>query len=428
MYGALQASQKRVYTTKLPISKQVLASLCFIMFFSSDAISFVTTRILGFYDINEYSWILTTLIIYSPLFLMPFAIGDRRHIRDFLLLWGIVLLAFTITLVIHPEYKGWFNHPLYSVSDYIFRPDRALYAYFMVRIINDPKRILICLKIVSYIFVIYGLYQFLNAMKLGYWLTVSENGLRRLPYSMSFGYDMMLPAIVFLYYTMRYKKVLHLALTVLCIFMILLAGSRAPLLWIMVFFTVMLIRSFVNSKVKVFWGLFAPFLLLGLINLNNIIRFIAVFLQQQGITARSIDMLLSGTMSDDNGRKDIYDIAIRMIKNSDFFGYGLYGDRYVIGNYYYWGYPHNIFLEILITFGVVIGGLLIFFMLYNIVRTLIKCKDQYWMDLFLIFLVCSLKLLLSYSYWYVPEFWAAIAVVYSWNRQQKIKYRTERTL
>lgn len=412
--------KQNVTAVRFTISKQMLANLCFLMFFASDTISFCTTRLFRLYGWEDSAWILTSIIIYFPLLLMPLASGERRRTRDFLILWAMALLAFGMTIMVHPEYEAWFHHPLYGVFNYIFRPDRALYAYFMVRMVNDPKQLLQNLKFVSNILAVYGLYKFANAMQVGSWLTLTANGFEELSYSMSFGYDMMLPSMVFLYYAMRDKKLWHWALSIMCILMILVAGSRAPLLWILVFFTVMLIRGFLTSKVKVIWGLTVPVFLLIYLKLEDLIGFLVVFLQRFGISARSMNMLLAGSINDDNGRAAIYEMSIEMIKNMEFYGYGLYGDRYVIGNYYFWGYPHNIFLEILLTFGVLGGGLLIFFLLYQGVRTLLKCQDDDWLDLFLIFLACSLKLLLSDSYWYVPEFWAAIAVVYSWNRQQKI--------
>ncbi|AFQ45941.1 O-antigen ligase family protein [Desulfosporosinus meridiei] len=402
------------------LSKQTLANLCFMMFLASDMISFCTTRLFRLYGLEDYAWILTSIIIYFPLLLMPLASGERRRMLDFLLLWAAALVAFGMTIMVHPEYEAWFHHPLYGVFNYIFRPDRALYAYFMVRLVNDPKQLLKNLKSISYILVVYGLYKFANAMRVGSWLALTANGYEELSYSMSFGYDMMLPSMVFLYYAMKDKELWHWVLSIMCLFMILVAGSRAPLLWILVFFTVMLIRGFMTSKVKVIWGLTVPAFLLIYLKLEDLIGLLVIFLQSHGISARSINMLLAGSIGDDNGRAAIYEMSIELLKNMGHFGYGLYGDRYVIGNYYFWGYPHNIFLEILLTFGVLGGGLLIFFLLYHCVRTLIKCRDEDWLDLFLIFLVCSLKLLLSDSYWYVPEFWAAIAVVYSWNRQQKI--------
>ncbi|AET70525.1 O-Antigen ligase [Desulfosporosinus orientis DSM 765] len=411
--------KQNVTAVKFTLSKQMLANICFMMFFASDMISFCTTRLFRLYGWEDYAWILASIIIYFPLLLMPLASGERRSMRDFLMLWATALLAFGITIMVHPEYEAWFHHPLYGVFNYIFRPDRALYAYLMVRMVNDPKEILKNLKFVSYILAVYGLYKFANAMQAGSWLALTANGYEELSYSMSFGYDMMLPSMVFMYYALKDKEILPGVLSVMCLLMILVSGSRAPLLWIIVFFTVMLISGFLTSKVKFIWGLTVPGFLLIYLKLEDLINFLAIFLQSHGISGRSINMLLAGSISDDNGRAAIYEIAIEMIRNMGFFGYGLYGDRYVIGNYYFWGYPHNIFLEILLTFGVLGGGLLIFFLLYHSVRILIKCQDDDWLDLFLIFLACSLKLLLSDSYWYVPEFWAAIAVVYSWNRQQK---------
>lgn len=415
-----QGPRQKGTAVKFTLSKQMLANMSFIMFFASDMISFCTARLFRLYGLADYAWILTSLIVYFPFLLMPLVRGERRRSRDFLLLWVAALSAFGITILVHPEYEAWFHHPLYGVFNYIFRPDRALYAYLMVRMVNDPRQILKNLKYVSYLLTVYGLYKFAGAMRAGSWLTLTANGYEELSYSMSFGYDMMLPAMVFLYYALKDKELLAGGLGLLCLLMILTAGSRAPLLWIMVFLAVLLSRGFMTSKVKRIWGLTVPVFGLIYLKFEAVMGFLAVFLQNHGISARSMNMLLAGSISDDNGRSEIYRMSLEMIKNMGFFGYGLYGDRYVIGNYYFWGYPHNIFLEILLSFGLLVGGLLILFLLWHAVRTLIKCRDDDWLDLFLIFLVCSLKLLLSDSYWYIPEFWAAAAVAYSWNRQQKI--------
>jgi len=121
-------------------------------------------------------------------------------------------------------------------------------------------------------------------------------------------------------------------------------------------------------------------------------------------------------------------MAIDMIKNG-FWGYGAYGDRYVIGRVYWVGYCHNIFLELLINYGWIIGGILCISIVVTSLKMLITCKNESWWICFVIFFVPSMKLLLSGSYWYLEAFWACIAVylmyrkhirserVYQWDQR-----------
>jgi hypothetical protein len=61
-------------------------------------------------------------------------------------------------------------------------------------------------------------------------------------------------------------------------------------------------------------------------------------------------MAFSGGLLDDNGRASIAEKALHYISDSIMTGNGMLSDRYLIGTY-----CHNIFLEILIDFGIVIG-------------------------------------------------------------------------
>ncbi len=89
---------------------------------------------------------------------------------------------------------------------------------------------------------------------------------------------------------------------------------------------------------------------LGMLFLNEILEYIYEFLLNFGIRSRSIQLFLR----DDvylSGRDKIYDSVIEEISNNPILGIGLAGDRRIIGG----GYAHNIFIEILANFGIVIG-------------------------------------------------------------------------
>ena len=41
---------------------------------------------------------------------------------------------------------------------------------------------------------------------------------------------------------------------------------------------------------------------------------------------------------------------------------------------------------------------------------ILSCKDRLWRELFIVFFSISCQLLLSFSFWYIADFWAAMAI------------------
>src|SRR5699024_2881528 len=135
-----------------------------------------------------------------------------------------------------------------------------------------------------------------------------------------------------------------------------------------------------------------------------IINAIVEILERFNINSRSIAMITSGEFSNDNGRSIIWDTVIRAIKEGGIFGYGIMGDRPFIAPIHYVGYSHNIFLEIIVSFGL-IGYFFIAYLVIDSIRMIFFCKDVNSRDLFAILFSISCQLLLSMSFWYVWEFW-----------------------
>ena len=93
---------------------------------------------------------------------------------------------------------------------------------------------------------------------------------------------------------------------------------------------------------------------------------------------------------------------------------------------YKWGYTHNIFLEILVSFGWVLGGLISILIVLGIIRLFRKSDDKDEKLLFLIFLTVSFELLvLSNSIWLHFGLWSLMALYINhfkgkWHLQQNI--------
>ena len=99
-----------------------------------------------------------------------------------------------------------------------------------------------------------------------------------------------------------------------------------------------------------------------------------------------------------------------------YFGVGLGADRYYLGRYglqYGW-YPHNLFYELMIDFGMAIGGVFFIYILLQIVRVLFgnnQCGEGSLLLKICIFTGGFIVLLFSNSYLSSPMFFTMIAVI-----------------
>lgn len=131
-----------------------------------------------------------------------------------------------------------------------------------------------------------------------------------------------------------------------------------------------------------------------------------------------------GDIFSDSGRSAIFNISFEALKEMPFFGYGVGADRYYLGVYgfKFGNYPHNIFVELLLHFGYVVGTIFIILLLKLIFNgfkfiKLQKGKGE-------IFEICFfstgfLVLLFSSSYLISPLFYAMIALLIRVDNKQK---------
>ena len=123
----------------------------------------------------------------------------------------------------------------------------------------------------------------------------------------------------------------------------------------------------------------------------------------------------SGT-SLDSGRLEIQKELIRQIKINPF-GYGLGGDRVFTG----W-YAHNIFLELIVQFGIFIGGFLCVFLVYIVISSLRKARAEMQILSILLLFICTglIKLLISGSYLIEPYFFLLLGFAISIRRDKNL--------
>ena len=207
-------------------------------------------------------------------------------------------------------------------------------------------------------------------------------------YMMAFSYSMLYPCLFTLNEFLERRKTKHLIFSIYCIMTILLFGSRGALLCTAVFIAVRLLISNRNP-IKKF--LYILIIVVVAFFIEQLLRLVMGYLTDMGLTSRSINLLQSD-LTYVAGRTQIWEVASDMVRVRWMTGWGVVGELNWLNSY-----PHSIFWEIMIDFGVIIGGVLLVVLIYPIVRML-KIRNSYSLALCLVFFSTSTRLLVSGTY------------------------------
>lgn len=405
---------------RLRIKTSVLADIAFILYFTSSLFATGIAGIVNSQATGEY----IVSGIYFFLVLCLYLLSPRQYIKpDFWVLFTLLLAFFGLTALVKPDMVYWYSRDAYGMWDYVFFPTEALYAYLFIRLINDPKRLFRNMKISSWLMYIYFFYQIYAATKRGFWYGVSKTNARaEMSYSVSFGYEVMLYTLPFLYDALLKKNKWDILGAAIGLYMILTQGSRGPFLFLCVFIMLFAINHFRHSRKKIIYSFLAILLLLFLYFFYDILlAWLATLLSSAGISSRIIKTLVEGTVSSDSGRSVIWEAAAQAIVNNPW-GHGAMGAQPIIYHLIPAGYPHSVILEILIDYGVFVGSAILIFLFANAFRLLFKEKYAAWRPCFMVFFCTACQLFISLCYWSSPGFWASIAIgvnCYYSNKKQK---------
>lgn len=336
----------------------------------------------------------------------------------------ISAILFAYAYISHPENRFYFIRETYGLSR-VFRPDRPIYFVIFISLYRKKtQELLDTLWISSVLLCFLGSIEFLQAIMRGYWLEYNYSGqMTHFSYSLAFGYKMLLPCLFFIYSYIKKRNILNLILSLAVFGMIFIGGSRGQLVCIAAFICLMLFRSYNQGnnfrKCIIISCLTLFFIIFALVGLQNILNIIGNILESIGISSRTLDSLLNGNFTDDNSRFRIWGRAINAIENGGFWGYGVYGDRPILSSIHYAGYCHNIFLELMVNFGVAIGLLLSCIIVVRSIYIITIKEDNIWIDLFIIMFAISIQLLISMSFWYVMGFWGAVECSHYCKKRKK---------
>ena len=212
----------------------------------------------------------------------------------------------------------------------------------------------------------------------------------------------MLPSIMYLiYYASVKKQVIYIAIAGVLSTVILIFGTRGPIVCMLVYVALLTIYySFKSRNLKKLLILLIIFaIVLSVFIFDSLFIEVTSVLSKAfekiGFSTRIFTFIIEGDITASKGRESLAQRAIEAIIENPMWGYGITADRAMFGIY-----PHNMFLEILCQYGIVFGSLLIITMLVITVIALLKSRKNtrsFTFGLMLVSIV-FVKLMISSTY------------------------------
>lgn len=388
---------------------ETLANIGIISFISMTPI----IALLSSFGVNASVYkIIMGILCYGTVALF-FLKNPSRIPKDFILLVLLVLIFYCITCIVHPEYISTIKPVMWG--HVISLAGGGILSYVYPRLFMNINQLKKCILIAALINFIHYTILGINVFNVGYWVVIDEDGIiRHHASNMDYGYQMLFCFTVFVYYAhiqKTKKSLLYYALAAFSVFEIVFLGSRGAFFSALATILMFYLASRRGKARNVTIGLssFGIILMLGFIIFKNVItNWVSNMMSSIGYNSRFLDMAIGGSLLDDNGRATIASRALQFISDSIFTGNGMLSDRYLIGTY-----CHNIFLEILFDFGIVIGLPLISWLTYKIVKYIRNCTDEELLLFIAFFSVWVTRLLVSYSFWMDIYFWMSIALLHT---------------
>lgn len=231
---------------------------------------------------------------------------------------------------------------------------------------------------------------------------------------MKFGYTLLPTVLISFVFLFINKKKSSFILFFISFADMVIFGSRGSLLTFILF---ALFFIYFNSKVSFKTKLVIVFLLTFISAfLKSILEFILETAESYSLYSYALIKYLnlldgSSLASTSSGRDEIYSSAISRIYSSPFWGSPINSCFVDTGSAYY----HNVFLDIIVNFGVIIFVLFLFYILSVIYRVISIKNYSLFTTFFIIFFVSFGRLLVSSSFWQRPEFWLLMGISISFE-------------
>lgn len=203
---------------------------------------------------------------------------------------------------------------------------------------------------------------------------------------MSRSYQLLPNVLLALNYAVNKKKLIPWLFAVIGIFYTLSLGTRGP---IVIIFAFLVMKVFLDPTVKK-WVKITAIICLALAGvifsfgtlLVSALESLRGVFKSIGLSTRILDFTINGTLiSNTTGRDELFVRAIQLISKRPLFGYGVYGEWQFLN----WN-AHNIYLEVLIHFGVILGPAILLWAVGQVFKAYYRNPNKYAKDLLLVYI------------------------------------------
>ena len=213
-------------------------------------------------------------------------------------------------------------------------------------------------------------------------LLISVLGAKNSTYSMHFSYGILVMILLHFSEYDRTKKKTLLIISIVEFTFMLLFGSRGAIICVVFYLIIKIMDADEDIKIKLIRAVLLTVVAgLAYYFYNDFSSLILTALRKQGIYSRSINLLFSGNfVSHDSGRNALWAVVIDLIKEKPIWGWGIGGAM----NRMPYNYPHQLFLDLFLTFGIPIGLFVGIIFTLQILKVFVlhKSIDKYLMMIF----------------------------------------------
>lgn len=220
-------------------------------------------------------------------------------------------------------------------------------------------------------------------------------------YNMEVCYALLMP-LFFHIYSIKSKRV-YAVISLVEIAVIAVYGSRGQLLCIATYLFLLFIKNRNREKKVLIAVSVAVIAGVGLLLSSQILTRLSSIVGRLG--SRTLSMLLQGRITYDSGRMEIWIEALNKVLDHPLAGLGVAGElTYLTSS------PHNLFIELIVHYGILIGTLLIIAVLIYIFLFILKRLNGE-REIMIIMTSSLIPLMLSSTYLQTPGFWISIAMI-----------------
>lgn len=196
---------------------------------------------------------------------------------------------------------------------------------------------------------------------------------------------MILPHVLMILLTaFKQHSIASIIFSLLGLFLILSFGTRGPLICIFIYIALILIITPPFKHKAISYTITVSVITVILVMFDKILEFLQGIVSSIGMSTRIFDYYTMGMISDDSGRRDIRVAVLNALNDHLFTGLGLGGDARVVG-----GYSHNVIIEILASFGVIFGSVILLLLLILFYRSFLNCRKRGQKEMWVLFVVCG---------------------------------------